>query len=169
MGSGTTIFDMARPAGRVVYDPKIHKDIIYRGLLAGLTPDVIAVVCGVSLKQLSDWMVRHEDLHEAQAKALRADMNVVETAYRLATGYHDEKGREVRPNPTLVKWWLSARLGWTDKPPPAPPEKPLDDYTDEELGRVMGNLMEIIERRKIVPTTARELPAEEYDEPDPDF
>ena len=122
----------------VVFDPETHPALVHRGLLLGLSPDVLADLIGVDLGTFSQWMLAYPELKQAEAKAQDADAQVVESLFSLATGSWGEGNK--KPDVIACLFWMKVRKKWSDQPPTPTPAKDPKDMTLEELMKLAATV-----------------------------
>ena len=112
--------------GLTAFDPDLHSDILFRGLLMRISLKDIAELVGVPVTVLQQWIEREPAMREAVADASQADSKVQASLYYSAIGWDqynkiaNKKGPDVR----AALAWLKQRQGWKeDKKPPLRPEE----------------------------------------------
>ena len=99
------------------FDPRRDPALIENGLLAGYDLADIAVMLGVPLSQLSDWIETEPKLARVHAFAASRNAEVLRALYDAATGFVDpETGQRVGVNVSAAKFIVQANFGMTDKP-----------------------------------------------------
>ena len=112
--------DLARRHAALLpaFNPEVHPDIIFRGLLMGLPPVTIAEMVGITPKMLEEWIAEKPEVREQVNRALHADAEVLASTFHAALGYDalNKRPLENGPNMTAARLWLQNRLGWGNKP-----------------------------------------------------
>lgn len=98
---------MSAVAKRVLYDPQVHKPIIWRGLLCRVSDAEIAEWCGVSEGKLLEWLDTYPELGQLRAKAKGRLSEVVEAMFDKAIGYLDEQGHRQGASVDAQKFLLA--------------------------------------------------------------
>ena len=163
-----TEYDLKRT--KVGFDPKIHKEIMFRSILIGLPKDVVAAVIGITPLQLDHWIAEHPELREAVTEANQADANVAMSLYYAAIGLHPQSRKAVPPSVLAQKLWLQQRQQWfREEKGRGPGGKALEDMTVADLAGLVRELMEKVSRPALsAPSSSRDPVPFEIDH-DPGF
>ena len=125
--------------GLTAFDPDLHSDILFRGLLMRLPLRDIAELVGVPSTVLQQWIEREPAMREAVDDARQADSKVSASLYYAAIGWDQYNKIASRKGPDVraALAWLKYRQGWKeDKTPPRAPE-------DMTTSQIVGLLHEL--------------------------
>ena len=138
------------------FNPSVHPDILFRGLLMGIPKKMIAELVGVPLHVLDEWVATIPEMREQDIRAAGADAEVAVALFYSATGFDPHNQRPCKPSITAQIFWLKARLGWQEKSVAVDDDKVPKNMEDIGVGTLSKMLEELstkIEKAKPIDAT----------------